>query len=75
MVTIVETIADLLAAGVNPITALRDATGYTLDQIAVASGFALSDLTALEDGASVDAETLSRITSALGLPGEIVSGG
>ena len=72
MVTLVETITDALAAGVNPVVALREAAGYSLEQLGIASGLALSDLTAIEASQTVDADTLARITSALGLPGDIV---
>ncbi|MGC4027143.1 MAG: helix-turn-helix transcriptional regulator [Mesorhizobium sp.] len=73
MVTIVDTLTASLASGVNPVTALREATGYSLDQIAIASGLTVSDLSDIEAKGLMDPETLTRITSALGIPAKMAS--
>ena len=70
---LLETIDSALAAGVNPVAVLREATGYSLERIAIASGLALADLTAIEAGASVDGETLTRMAAALGSTESITS--
>jgi len=73
MVTVLDTVTAALSSGINPIAALREITGYSLEQLSVASGFALSDLADLETANTVDPDALGRITSALGLPCDIVS--
>jgi len=73
MVTIVDTLTASLSSGVNPITALREATGYSLDQIAIASGLSVSDLSDFESKGIMDTQTLDRITSALGVSKSLFS--
>ncbi len=68
MVEIVDAIAAALSAGANPIAAIREATGYTLEQLAVTSGLAITELAELEAGANADPAKLARLASALGLP-------
>lgn len=55
-----------LASDVNPITAIRGATGYSLEQLAVTSGLATSELAEMEAG-QPNADKLARLTSTLGL--------
>ncbi len=67
MVEIIAAIEAALAAGINPVTAIKDATGYNLEELAVTSGLAISELAELETG-DLDPAKLIRLTSALGLP-------
>ena len=69
---IIDAINSALASGMNPATAIRVAFNYTLDELAVTSGLAISELVHLEAG-NVDAEKLARLASALGLPDGTVS--
>lgn len=68
MVEVVDTIVAALSAGANPIAAIREATGYTLEQLAVTSGLAMTELTEIEAGTTSDPAKLARLASALGLP-------
>lgn len=70
----IEAINAALAAGINPVTAIRAAFNYTLDELAVTSGLAISELVHLEAG-NIDAEKLTRLASALGLPDGTVNCG
>lgn len=56
-----------LAADGDIIAAIREATGYTLEQLSVVSGLADVEIAELEAGAA-DASKLTRLLSALGLP-------
>lgn len=56
-----------LAADGDIIAAIREATGYTLEQLSVVSGLADVEIAELEVGAA-DASKLTRLLSALGLP-------
>lgn len=72
MIEVVEAITAALSSGVNPVTAIRDATGYTLEQMAVTSGLATSELMELETGVDSDLSKLSRLATALGLPDGVI---
>lgn len=67
MVELIAALEAALATGINPISAIKEATGYSLEQLAVTSGLATSELAELEAGA-VDSDKLARLASALGLP-------
>lgn len=68
MVEIINEISAALSAGVNPVTAIRQATGYSIEQLAIASGLAESELAALEVDTGTDISKLARLAAALGLP-------
>lgn len=68
----IDTITTALSAGTNPVTAMRDAFGYSLEDLAVTSGLATTELAELEAGGT-DPLKLARLASALGLPEGLVS--
>lgn len=70
MIEIVDAINSALSGGANPLTAIRDGFGYSLEQVAVASGLATSELAAMEAG-EIDPHKLARVVAALGLPTDI----
>jgi hypothetical protein len=72
MAELIEAITAALSSGTNPVTAIREATGYTIEQLAVTSGLAEAELTDLEAG-DVDQTKLVRLASALGLPQSVVT--
>ncbi|MBX9452624.1 MAG: helix-turn-helix domain-containing protein [Neoaquamicrobium sediminum] len=72
MAELIEAITVALSSGTNPVTAIREATGYTIEQLAVTSGLAEAELVDLEAG-SVDQVRLTRLASALGLPESVVT--
>lgn len=72
MAELIEAITAALSSGTNPVTAIREATGYTIEQLAVTSGLAETELTDLEAG-DVDQTKLARLASALGLPEGVVT--
>jgi len=73
MIEIVEAINAAIATGTNPVTAIREAFNYTLEELAVTSGLATQELAELE-AAIPDETALSRIEAALGLPAGVSSG-
>ncbi|SFI33681.1 helix-turn-helix domain-containing protein [Aerobium aerolatum] len=72
MLELVDTISAALSSGTNPVTAMRDAFGYSLEELAVTSGLATSELADLENGGA-DPAKLARLASALGLPESLVA--
>lgn len=72
MLELVDSISAALSAGTNPVTAMRDAFGYSLEELAVTSGLATSELVELENG-DADPAKLARLASALGLPDNLIS--
>lgn len=71
MVELIDAISTALSAGTNPVTAIRDAFGYSLEDLAVTSGLAITELAELEAGGA-DPLKLARLASALGLPEGVV---
>lgn len=71
MIELIAAVETALSAGTNPVTAIREATGYTLEQLAVTSGLATTEIVALEAG-SGDPEKLSRLANSLGLPENVI---
>lgn len=67
MIELITAIEAALSTGTNPITAIKDATGYTLEQLAVTSGLTTTEIAAMESGIG-DPERLARLTESLGLP-------
>lgn len=67
MVELIATLEAALVAGINPISAIKEATGYSLEQLAVISGLATSEIAELEAG-DADPAKLARLGTALGLP-------
>jgi hypothetical protein len=73
MIEIVEAISSAIATGTNPVTAIREAFNYSVEELAVTSGLATQELAALET-TDPDQAALSRIESSLGLPAGVASG-
>lgn len=71
MVELIEAVTAALSSGANPVTAIREATGYTMEQLAVTSGLAEVELAELEAG-EADQAKLARLAHALGLPEGVV---
>ncbi|NMA97528.1 MAG: helix-turn-helix transcriptional regulator [Phyllobacteriaceae bacterium] len=72
MAAIVESITAALSSGVNVITALRDAYGYSIEDLSTTSGLAVAEVAELEAG-TINPEKLARLTSSLGLPENVVA--
>ncbi|MDW6023044.1 helix-turn-helix transcriptional regulator [Mesorhizobium sp. BAC0120] len=52
----------------NAVRAIRERTGYTLEQLSLTCGLSLQEITEIEDGRDTDPEKLRRIAAALQLP-------
>ena len=63
-----ETIAPAVDAGANVVKAIRDSIGYSIEELALTCGLAISEITDLESGADADSIKLRRIAAALRLP-------
>lgn len=66
--TLPEPVAAAVAAGTNIVRALRESTGYSIEQLALTCGLAIGEISAIEAGSDSDPGKLRRIASALGLP-------
>jgi transcriptional regulator with XRE-family HTH domain len=66
-----EAISAAIASGTNVLKALREAIGYSVEDLAIASGLALSEIDEIESGQSSDPAMLRRIATALQLPEDI----
>lgn len=64
---IIEAITAALNSGANVITALRDAYGYSIEDLSMTSGLAVLEVEDLEAG-NIDPAKLARLTASLGLP-------
>lgn len=73
MIEIVEAINAAIATGTNPVTAIREAFNYSIEELALTSGLATQELAELES-AGPDEASLARIATALGLPADVASG-
>ena len=60
-------LATLIAAGLNPIRAFREALGYSIDDLSVTCGLAAAEILELEQGSGVDLAKARRIEAALRL--------
>ena len=68
-------VAAAVEAGTNLVRAIRESVGYSVEDLAVACGLTIDEISALEGGSDTDPMRLRRIASALGLPEEAVSEG
>ena len=66
--TLPESVAAAVMAGTNIVRAIRQSVGYSIDELALTSGLATSEISAMEAGTDADPGKLRRIASALGLP-------
>jgi hypothetical protein len=67
-VALPEAVSAAIAAGVNAVRAIRQAKGYSIEDLAVTCGLAIEEIAGIENGDDSDPSKLRRIASALGLP-------
>lgn len=65
---LMQTISEAVASGANVVAAIRQAMGYSVEDLAVTCGLAVDEIVGLEAGADVSADKLRRIAHALRLP-------
>lgn len=63
-----EAVSAAIAAGVNAVKAVRDARGYSIEDLALTCGLAISEIASIESGEDSDPGKLHRIAAALGIP-------
>lgn len=63
-----DAVAAAIAAGVNIVRALREARGYSIEDLAVTCGLSVSEISGIENGEDPDPGRLRRIATALRLP-------
>ena len=57
---------DMIAAtGLNPLKAVRETRGYTIEELSLTCGLAVGEIIDIEDGRDADPAKLRRIASAL----------
>lgn len=61
-----EAVLAAMAAGENVVSAVRAASGYTIEQLSIISGLAASEVEEMQDG-TADPTKLERLLTALGL--------
>ncbi|PBC01868.1 helix-turn-helix transcriptional regulator [Mesorhizobium sp. WSM3860] len=62
---------DIIAAsGLNPLKAVRETRGYTIEELSLTCGLAVGEIVDIEDGKDADPAKLRRIASALQVPEE-----
>ena len=67
-VALPDAVSAAIAAGVNAVRAIRQAKGYSIEDLAVTCGLAIEEIAGIENGDDSDPSKLRRIASALGLP-------
>ena len=73
MIELAEAVTAALSSGGNVIAAIRDASGYSLEQLSILSGLAEPEIADIEAG--TDTSQLGRLLSALGLPSDMAPKG
>ena len=68
-----EAVSAAVAAGSNALRAVRESIHYTVEDLAIASGLARSEIDEIENGNFADKAKLRRIANALKLPDDIFS--
>ncbi|MGH6763562.1 MAG: helix-turn-helix domain-containing protein [Phyllobacterium sp.] len=66
-----DVISSAIGAGTNVVRALRDSLGYSVEDLAVASGLTATEIDEIESGQS-NGEKLRRIASVLGVPEQLI---
>lgn len=66
--SLMQSISQAVANGSNVVAAIRQAKGYSVEELAVTCGLAVDEIVGLETGADVPADKLRRIAHALRLP-------
>jgi len=69
-----DAVAAAIAAGVNIVRAMREARGYSTEDLALTCGLAISEITCIENGEDADPGKLRRIAAALRLPETALTG-
>ncbi len=54
--------------GMNVFTALRQSMGYSFEDLAIASGLTIEEITLIESNELTEPQKLDRLTSSVGLP-------
>lgn len=54
--------------GMNVFTALRQSMGYSLEDLAIASGLTIEEITLIENNQITEPKKIDRLTSSVGLP-------
>ncbi|MDG4889056.1 MULTISPECIES: helix-turn-helix transcriptional regulator [unclassified Mesorhizobium] len=60
----------IAASGLNPLKAVRETRGYTIEELSLTCGLAVGEIVDIEDGKDADPAKLRRIASALQVPEE-----
>ncbi|RWG57090.1 MAG: XRE family transcriptional regulator [Mesorhizobium sp.] len=60
----------IAAPGLNPLKAVRETRGYTIEELSLTCGLAVGEIVDIEDGKDADPAKLRRIASALQVPEE-----
>ena len=68
-----EAVSAAVAAGSNALRAVRESIHYSVEDLAIASGLARSEIDEIENGNFADEAKLRRIANALKLPEDIFS--
>jgi transcriptional regulator with XRE-family HTH domain len=68
-----SSVAAAVAAGTNPVRAMREFLGYSLEELAVTCGLAVDEISSIEAGEDVDPSKLRRIAHAFGLPEDAIA--
>lgn len=68
-----EAVSASVAKGANLVRAMREFVGYSVEDLAVASGLATEEIDRVEAGDDADPARLRRIAHALGLPEEALA--
>ena len=67
-----DTVTAAITAGSSAVKALREARGYSVEDLAVTCGLAISEIIGIESGDDEDPGKLRRIASALGIPEDLL---
>lgn len=67
-----DAVASAVAAGVNPVKAMREFVGYSIEDLAVTCGLANDEIVSIEAGDDIGSAKLRRVAHALGLNAESV---
>lgn len=68
MADMIETTASAITAGVNLVKMIKEKFGYTIEDLAVASGLTVEELNGIETGQDAEPTKLHRIAHSVGLP-------
>lgn len=67
-------VAAAIAAGVNAVKAIREARGYSIDDMAVTCGLSVSEIVEIESGGDANPDRLRRIAAVFRLPETLLTG-